>query len=202
MAFTKQSMINKLGHFFNLCATDIKKYLSSETHNLILEISDNLLNEVYLDIKMAGLINERFIFTAYSHGQQNKLISLEPYLHTKSNLKPYKYSLFYTFSCLSGIDLGKKLIEEGCFAFLGYTVEACIVTFNEDIFMICTNHGLKEFMSGVNVSDSLKSMKLKHTEMIDKTYSKYPLVASTLRKNRDGLILHGNPDLKIVDLFQ
>lgn len=192
----------KLGHFFEMCATDVKSNLLPEKHDLALEIPSQKLTEVYMDMRLSDYTESHFVFLAYSHGNENNLLSPESYLSVNSNLKPFKNTLFYTFSCSTGVNLGSKLIENGCIAFVGYKVEACIVTRNEDIFVECANFGLKTFIAGENVSSSVKQMKNRHTEWIDKTYNKYPLVASTLRKNRDGLVIHGDNTLKIDMMHQ
>jgi hypothetical protein len=191
----------ELGYFFNKCAIDLKNSLIADKHFLALEIPSQRLNELYLGLKVEFYTEDKFIFTAYSHGDENRLTSTETYLSTNSNLQPYKNTLFYTFSCLTGVTLGKKLIENGCLAFVGYKIEACIITRNEDIFIECSNFGLKQFILGENIGDSLKQMKDKHSELIDATYKKYPLVASTLRRNRNGLVLYGDKSLVINHLF-
>jgi len=189
-----------LGHFFEMCAFDVQNNLMSDEHRLEVEITSQKLTEVYMDMKLSAYTENHFVFLAYSHGNENNLLSPESYLNVNSNLKPFKNTLFYTFSCSTGVNLGNKLIENGCIAFVGYKIEACIVTRNEDVFVECANFGLKIFIAGENVSSSLKQMKDRHTEWIDKTYNKYPLVASVLRKNRDGLVLHGDKTLKISQL--
>ncbi len=189
-----------LGHFFEKCATDAKNNLVSDRHSLEVEITNQKLTAVYMDMKLSAYTENHFVFLAYSHGNENNLLSPEPYLSVNSNLKPFKNTLFYTFSCSTGLNLGSRLIENGCITFVGYKIEACIVTRNEDIFMDCANFGLNSFISGENIGNSLKQMKDRHTYWIDQTYEKYPLVASTLRKNRDGLVLHGDKTLTISQL--
>lgn len=192
----------QLGRFFNMCAEDVKQSLIEDKHQLALEISSQKLNTFFFEIALPNYTAKKFIFTAYSHGNEDRLTSNSTYLSVDSDLQPFQNSLFYTFSCLTGVTLGNKLIEKGCLAFLGYRIEAHIITYNEDIFTECSNFGLKRFIGGENISIALKQMKDKHTELIDETYEKYPLVASTLRRNRDGLVLYGNRNLSIDDLSE
>lgn len=190
----------ELGNFFNMCATDLKNSFIADKHELVLEIPSRRLNTYFLELSLAQYKEAKFIFTAYSHGSEDRLTSHEVYLSTNSNLQPFQNSLFYTFSCLTGVNLGTKLVDNGCLAFVGYKVEAYIITRNEDIFTEGANFGLKQFLSGESIGNSIKQMKNKHSELIDATYEKYPLVASTLRSNRDGLILIGNTELNILQL--
>lgn len=191
----------ELGYFFKKCAEDLKESLEEEIHQLALELSSHKLTSTYLELKMEIYSDTRFIFTAYSHGSEDRLSSSETYLSTNSNLKPFQDSLFYTFSCLSGLKLGNKLIENNCLAFVGYKAEAYIVTRNEDIFKEGANFGLKKFLQGENIESSINQMKNKYSELIDNTFSEFPIVASMLRRNRDGLILLGNGNLLASDLM-
>ncbi len=191
----------QMGRFFNMCAIDLKNSLVADKHELVLEIPSQRLNTYFLEFSLPLYTEAKFIFTAYSHGGEDRLTSSETYLSTDSDLQVFQNSLFYTFSCLTGIHLGSRLVDEGCLAFVGYKIKAHIITHNEDVFTECSNFGLKQFISGKSIGDSLKQMKDKHSELIDATLEKYPLVALTLRRNRNGLILHGNPNLTIDNLL-
>lgn len=191
----------KLGDYFLVCMDNIKEVIQSKGYNFHPIQSDNL-NVAYLEIRLSDLADKKKLFLAYSHGTEDSLLSSETYLHLNHGYQYFGQSLFYTFSCSSGIKLGPKLIESGCLAFVGYKSVVSIITTYQEIFSLCANHGIKEFIGGMTIKESYISMKEYYTEEIDNTYSKNFIVASELRQNRDSLILLGNGEINMCDFLE
>lgn len=178
-----------LGSYFKLCAEDAQKNLTNHKTNLI-EINSSTLTSVFIDMKLASV--DRFIFLAYSHGSPKTLYGVETYLSADGDLKKFADSFFYTFSCETGITLGKSLIDNKCKMFIGYQAKAYVVTTHFDLFAECSNHGLVWFFKGENSKSAFAKMKDNMTDKIDLTYKTNYMVASVLRGNRDNLIYHGD----------
>ncbi len=188
LAYDKDN--HTLGEYFDYCASDISQYFNDGQHGIV-KITGRILNSAYMDLELLKYEKIPFLFIAYSHGTKHSLISDEEYLSNNSNLLPFQDSFFYTFSCSSGIELGINLVDKGARVFIGYKSDVYIITTYQQIFAECANEGMKHFLKGENVRDSFSKMKEKHNEEIDNTYSKNFLVASTIRQNRDSLILKG-----------
>ncbi|MEA5258481.1 hypothetical protein VB264_11865 [Arcicella aquatica] len=180
-----------LGQYFAYCYSDISQYFDGLQHGIV-EIKGRILNSAYIDFELAKYEEIPFIFIAYSHGTNVSLISDEEYLGISSNLKPFSNSFIYTFSCSSGHTLGNHLIQNGARVFIGYNKEIHIITTYQQIFAECANEGMKHFLSGDNIKLAFQKMKERHNQEIDNIYSKNSLVASTIRKNRDALIMRGH----------
>jgi hypothetical protein len=181
---------NTLGQYFAYCYSDISQYFDGLQHGIV-EIKGRILNSAYIDLELAKYEEIPFIFIAYSHGTNVSLISDEEYLGISSNLKPFSNSFIYTFSCSSGHTLGDHLIQNGARVFIGYKTEIHIITTYQQIFAECANEGMKHFLNGDNIKLAFQKMKERHNQEIDNIYSKNALVASTIRKNRDALIMRG-----------
>ena len=179
-----------LGEYFAYCAFNISQYFNDEQHGII-KITGRVLNSAYIDLELSKHENIPFLFIAYSHGTKHSLISDEEYLSNSSNLLPFQDSFFYTFSCSSGIELGMNLIDNGAKVFIGYKSDVYIITTYQQIFAECANEGMKYFLKGESVENSFLKMIEKHNDEIDNIYSKNFFVASTIRQNRDSLILKG-----------
>jgi hypothetical protein len=180
-----------LGQYFEYCANDISQCFDNQQHNIV-KISGRILNSAYIDIQLSGQYTTiPFIFIAYSHGTKTSLKSEEEYLGINSDLQPFTDSFFYTFSCSSGHTLGEHIIQNGARVFIGYNTEIHIITTYQQIFAECANEGMKHFLSGDAIQLAFKKMKDRHNQEIDNIYSKNLLVASTIRKNRDALIMRG-----------
>jgi hypothetical protein len=181
---------SKLGDFFQVCIEDLTIFFNN------INIKTTLLNSVKLNDLSVQLITgsfETFVFGAYSHGNKNCLVkSNNPYVSTTINNTCFNNSFFYTFSCSSGYELGSNLIENGCLCFIGYNKIISIWSTYIQPFVICANHGLKLFYSGLNTFEILSEMKNQYNIEIDELYPKDFMIASILRENRDALVKHGN----------
>jgi hypothetical protein len=197
-----------LGDYFSTCQSDISGFFSD--HYQIIKKSPLLVpnekcNQAYIDIEIARINPAPFVFIAYSHGNEHSLrCNKNSYVRKGSNTKQFTNSLFYTNSCLSGKELGIELVNNGCFAFIGYEEESNAFL-NEEYYTIsvnCDNSGLKTFFTdNIPVSIAFERMKSYYTNNIDKYESIDPFFAAQLVKNREALVLHKNKDIVKEDLF-
>ncbi len=191
-----------LGYFFKACASDIKTHFKSSLHNLI-EIHGNNLNSQYVNQVLESLSSKKFIFLAYSHGSESALLydnQTKEYVSISNSIE-FLNTFVYTWSCSTGKELGKELIDNGALAFIGYDNLTYAGTGETDLFVETANWGIKQFVLGSQVKTVFYSMRDKYSEVIDflQTEKNDFFVASFFRKNRDALVLHGN-NITISDL--
>lgn len=187
----------ELGFFINGCKEDFVEYFNTKNHN-VNYIHSRILNPAYLEHSLTRV--EPFIFVAYSHGENHRLISSQgEYISTTCNNTLFNNSFFYTVSCLTANELGENLISNNCKSYYGYKSLFNIYSgFNQ--FSHCANLGLILFLEGISTVEVLKQMKDNYNEKIDELYNNHFFQASLLRENRDGLIYLGE-DITIVDLI-
>lgn len=180
----------QLGTFFQLCIEDLNDFFNSLAIQPIL-LNSAKLNDSSIELTTKSL--DAFIFGAYSHGGENCLVnSTATYISTTVNNTCFNNCFFYTWSCSCGYELGGNLIENGCLSFIGYNKVIAIWNTYVLPFIICANHGLKLFFSGVNTFQIIIEMKNQYNNEIDSIYEKDFMIASILRENRDALVKHGN----------
>lgn len=186
IAFDDQDAI--LGDFFNDCKTDMDDFFESK--NLIYKVLKSIhLNDLSISVSTQNL--SPFIFGAYSHGEEDYLISLQgQYISTTLNHTCFKDSFFYTCSCSTGKTLGQKLIDEGCLSFIGYKTKFTVWDFNRDPFIDCANLGLKLFFLGLSTNDIIQKMKERYNHYID-NYRNDIFGAVMLMSNKKALTLLG-----------
>ncbi len=179
-----------LGPFFLDCKKDLDTFFDSE--NIITDqIHSKILND--LTIKLTTDKYTHFVFGAYSHGDINNLLksAQTPFVSIALNGSSFENSFFYTFSCDSGKNLGKELIDQKCLCFIGYEKTIAIWTTYLVPFVECANYGLVQFFKGHDTYSVKDKMYEKYTEKIDEVYKTDFLIASILKDNRDALVIHG-----------
>lgn len=196
LAFDEQDV--SMGSFNRGCLESYQEYFGDNDERVTI-IKSAQLNELNIKFQTDG--KQPFIFTAYSHGNQNgELHSINGvYLSTTVNNTLFTKTFVYTVSCHSGKKLGEELVNNGCTTFFGYkTVYQYwdgYVCFPE-----CANFGFFLFIEGQRSNDIYNEMITKYNDCIDKTYQENYLVASLLRDNRDALI-HLGEDVNVNSLF-
>ncbi len=108
-----------------------------------------------------------FIFVAYLHGNEDALLVSDRSYVNCPNAYLFRDTLFFACSCLSAIELGQKLIQEGCKVFLGYNKKITTASNEtEPIFYECENAFISHFITAENtIQDSLNFMYDKYLEM-------------------------------------
>lgn len=188
-----------MGIYFSACADHIKTESSSlQPH--IREIRSRGLTIPYIDATIEALNGTKFLCIVYSHGDRKRFIARETFI-VEGGTEKFSKSIFYTFSCHTGNDIGVDIVKRGCSLFWGYTSEATIVLGYLDIFVCCANFGLLELFKGKSAGDAYLAMKGNYTKTIDDLYETEFIVASALMQNRDGMILLGSRDITLNDYF-
>lgn len=146
-----------------------------------------------------------FVFTVFSHGNEKACVAGGQNYVDEQNLDKFKNTLFYSTACLNGKELGQKLIESGCTAFVGFTAEsnALSVDDHSEIFMRCDLACLFSFLGneGKTLKEAMADSEAYYNREIDKLDSFWDVVAKGLLiENRDTLKVFGNTDLKREDL--
>lgn len=185
-----------IGSFVQGCREDLEDFFRELTHNPTY-IDSRSLNAVNIQMRTEKL--DSFVFAAYSHGHNNMLATRNSsYISVDLNVSTFKNAFFYTVSCLTGKELGVKLIENGCRCYFGYkTTFSCWLGYAQ--FSICANFGLIKFIEGQKTMDVFNLMIENYNSQIDSLFPTDFLQASLLRENRDGLVRIGE-DFSIAEM--
>lgn len=195
----------KLGDYFYDCAMEIKGLLPKAFQNTLVEIFGGRLNMAYIDLQLQKVNQSGYVFTAYSHGKPNCLTCKNvAYLESGLNSHFCINGLVYSSACSIGQILGKQMVEEGAKAFVGYNrdAEAVLAESFRKISIRCDNYALILFLNNYPLKTAVAKAKAFYSQMIDKIYEVNPLIAASLVRNREALVLIGDGDLRLRDLVK
>ncbi|WP_339838800.1 hypothetical protein [uncultured Maribacter sp.] len=194
-----------LGDYFNLSYQDITTYFSAISDVTIFPIRGLDCTEVNVINLIGSLNHDKFGFIGLSHGNESQLLTDNESFVDIENVAHFKKSLFYTPACDTGIKLGDKIVDDGCYAFIGCINETC-VTFEEfnHIYIECENYCIKEFLgTDITIKEAFQNMLNffddKIIELLDQNDDEI-LVAMELIGNKDSFVLLGNENLVKQDL--
>ncbi len=188
-----------LGQYFNNAYLNIHHEISL---NPLINMHSFDSDTCHLD-NISGQIatfNESpFIFIALSHGKEDSLIIKNGSYEYVSIDTAYFFasSLFYSISCDSGKILGKKLIEQNCSAFIGYTHKIELFSALENVYMDCENYAIKQFLqTDQDIYTCFEEMILFYKNA-EKKLKKQGLVFASIQlgSNRRSLSFEGNKNL-------
>jgi len=102
--------------------------------------------------------------------------------------------LIYSNTCSIGQILGKQVVEDGAKAFVGYNegAEAVLAENFRKISVRCDNYALILFLNNYLLKIAVARAKSFYSQMIDKIYEVNLLIAASLVRNREALVLIGN----------
>ncbi|MGB1243221.1 MAG: hypothetical protein ACPG49_11910 [Chitinophagales bacterium] len=91
----------------------------------------------------------------------------------------------------------------GTKAFIGYNedTEAVLAESFRKYSVRCDNYVLILFLNDYPLKTAVSIAKAYYTKVIDKIYEVNPLIAASLVRNREALVLIGDGDLRLDDLF-
>ncbi|MFM9838363.1 MAG: hypothetical protein ACKVOQ_08875 [Cyclobacteriaceae bacterium] len=157
--------------------------------------------EANINLRVRAVNQQCFVFASFSHGD-----SLGECLLTENdtifvgitNVSEFGNSLFYTTACNAALQLGKNLIDNDCFCFVGYK-DSSWATYEDfyPIYIACENYALNEFLkTGKTIRQTYDEMQIIFDEQIKNLYDQDEiLVAIEFEHNRDCLVLMGNEEL-------
>ncbi len=195
----------KLGHFFSECGQRLQTLLAdSNLLNGHFQINSQRCNSAYIEIALPQKVeNKPFIFIAYTHGNENALISQGSQYVYGDNVHVFNGSLMYSMACLTGKTLGGLLIESGCRTFIGYTEPsmAFLEKGYKEITINCELSGLNCFFnSALTIKECFDKMKSYYAFQIDQlSLCADVLARANLVANNEALILLGDPNVKASD---
>lgn len=191
--------------FFEACALDFVEEVFDINATQITEVAGkqlslNSINSI-LDSK-----NQPFLLVAYSHGSNDSLLcnnQTNYYIRSGINDDKFPNCIFYTWSCFTGIQLGKTLIQNNCRAFIGYEGTIIAGTGEIESFIESANSGIKLLVDGKNIKQVLSGMYGKYNELIDYLENEKQdyFIASLLRRNRDELVYYGDENMTISEVI-
>lgn len=165
------------------------------------EISSDGVTKMNLSEYLSTVNEDKFLCYWYGHGKDDALlIDNEELVTTTDNYYLFSNALIYTFSCLNGKKLADVLIENKAVTFVGYTAPAnCPYGLDETTCDIVTSF-INSFLAGKTVNDSLTDLKEAYGRAINDN-SIEPFVRACFLENRDSLVVKGNGDITINDMF-
>lgn len=192
-----------LGTYFDAS----KNYLDGLAGGIDTESDLHVMNSkeckrTYVSDTLPKVCGEKpFIFVVFSHGNEKACVAGGVNYIDEGNVGSFKNSFFYSTACLNGRELGVKLVEEGCEAFVGFTEESNAYSIDEyrEVFIKCDLACLSSFLSKKDKTlKEAESDAISYFNMqIDKLDSLTELlIKGALIENREALRVLGNKELK------
>ena len=194
---------SELGDYFEISFKDIKNALSQIDNLEVKSIRGLDCTENNVIEMISSFEDSPFVFVGLSHGNDSQLITENDVYVDMNNLSYFNKSLFYSTACNSAVKLGKELIENRCYSYVGFN-QVTYATHDEfyNIYTKCENYCLKDFLSSNNtIEESFNKMLAYFDEQIHllNDESDEILVLMELTDNRDSFVLLGNKELKMTD---
>lgn len=159
--------------------------------------------EAHITNVIGALNGQRFCFVGLSHGNCDMLLTDNDVYISENNCHLFNEALFYSLGCETAMNLGTKLIDNGCSAFVGYYDDS-YATYDHfhDVYISCETHALKQFLTtDATIGDAFDSMIDNYDVEIQKMVDANEiLMAMELTHNKDCMAILGNEDLVQADL--
>lgn len=192
---------------FDLLRTTTKSLLDdyNKSHTDILvhknEISPENVTKVNLSEYLSAINNNKFLCYWYGHGKEDALlIDNEEIVTTTENYYLFSNALIYTFSCFNGKNLADVLVENKTVAFVGYTAPANCPYGLDEITCDIVMSFIRSFLAGKTVNDALADLKDAYGKAINDN-SIEPFIRARFLENRDSLVVKGDGNITINDMF-
>lgn len=194
-----------LGPYFSSCYQEMQCH--AEQCNTVFQVLelDSSNDDQVLQNAITDLEGRPFIFTAFTHGENDTiLLANSPLVHPK-NAYYFGDSMVYTCACNAGKALANHLTHHNCRAFIGFSYENKLPQMDsyDSYFQECEMFGLKIFMEGSSsIQESYDAMIKYYTDKFDELVEVNSPAAWMLLINRDALVLEAsdsNRQLTLVD---
>ena len=190
----------ELGDYFDDSFKDFDNNLSINNNTSTTAIRGLECNET--NIKAIVPSNIPYIFIGLSHGNEQQLLTENDVYADSKDVLHFKNSLFYSPSCSTAIELGKRLIEAECVCYIGCARDT-LATYEDfyHLYIDCENYCIKEFINSNKTIETTYDEMLKYFDSkIDELFEQGDdeiLVAMELQHNKDSFVLEGNKQLTI-----
>lgn len=187
----------ELGRFFQSCFDTIREVAVANGLEyrpfLTAELTKDVINRYTSEA-------EEYVFSAFSHGNDNALLCLcrnENYVEARDNVKNFYSSVFYTFSCETANGIGKEFREAYVLGYFGYKKPALVVLAQEEMFVECATKGLVSYLEGKTLKQCAYDMMAAY----DKNLENAPVnpVYAALLKNKQSLVMIINRENKTIN---
>ena len=196
---------DELGDYFEQSYQNLNGFFLS-----VDQIKEHPLNGLdSTEVNVIGLIQslngQKFAFIGISHGNDGQLLTDNDCYVDINVLGHFKNSFFYSTACCTAIELGKKIIDNGCYSYIGCN-QSTFATFENfyDTYIECENYCLKDFLSSTHtLKEAFQNMMKYFDDKIDELLLLHDdeiLVAMELINNKDSFVLFGNEQLTKLDL--
>lgn len=193
-----------LGPYFNRCYLDLQPFLDALQQSAIIALNGVSCTVEVIERHLDDLNGQPFIFIGISHGRSNALVASQHEYISYANAHRFQNSLFYTYACLTALELGPELERIGCRGYLGYSSEVKTNVRFEDIFIKCKNAGIVYFLAGNRTLQETYDFMLANYEKEAKDLSEKDgsafIAAAFLEGNAKALTMLGNRQLTLNDL--
>lgn len=171
--------------------------IGAENH---IYLSDTVTKQ-NLSEKMSLVNSDSFMCFWYGHGKHDSFrIGNEEIVTTTNNYYLFSNALIYSFSCLNGNDLADTIVNNKAKAFVGYTDYANCPYGIDDVTTEIVMSFISSFLSGKSVYEAKEDLVTAYSHAIyDESLD--PIQRHKFQTNRDNLVVKGNGDLKLCDLF-
>lgn len=189
----------RLGTYFHNSEKCLSDNVDSlENVRIYKEVSSDICT-MYSVNQLMSNVNGKCICTVYTHGNPAAFMANgKPYIN-EENSKNFKDSFIYSTACLTAKSIGKRLIADGCLAFVGFKNESQVLcdSYSANVIMNCDNACLFAFLNNdISLEEAVRQgiayydaqiAKCKRVEDI--------LLKSILVANREALCVFGDNTL-------
>lgn len=187
----------QLGNFFLSCHDKIREaavehsveYQSLFSEDLTKENINNLMEDA-----------DEYVFSAFSHGSDNELLSGgQAYVEKDDNVKNFYSSVFYTFACDTANGIGEEFRSAYVLGYFGYNKPAWVVPSYQDMFVECATKGLLSYLEGRTLKECADDMVAEYDKQISRAAIVSPVYALLLNNKQSLVTIINNEEKTIHD---
>ncbi|MBN1645116.1 hypothetical protein JW851_03700 [Candidatus Woesearchaeota archaeon] len=177
----------------------------------VIKLEDDSVNEKVLRSRIKKQKPSLIFFNG--HGNKTSIFRNKKDVFIDLNsCDVFNKTITFTRACDCLTELGKKAVDKGCYAFIGYRKKFWIARHHprectplkDEVakpIIACSDIIIKQLLHGKSVKTAVnKSYELSAKYILDLVYSKEPLAAASLQAivtNDSSLGFEGNPDARV-----